>query len=226
MLKRLIIEIRYPSAPHFLDIRGEIIKEAKRYFRKWIASGINHLEVFDEDRKMRGFVSTKRAGMTMLEPNTQVFKDTSRNFLNKVFEKIGVNLNELQRIGVRSIFAIPYDNSFENLLSIFKSKMLKVEDRNMPEGFKIVDVGFPLNFTVNDKKCNISFGPMEKSQFKQFIQGTDNIPDVGAYFDVDYFKENPRPGRRIANVSIGDYLNEGIDTAQEMKDYFKNFLNL
>lgn len=225
MLRQLTIEVRYKSTPNLFDSRSEIINQSKKYFKNWMVSGISYLEVRDKDRKIRGTVSTKNSGVTMSDPQIGVFKDTSTTFLKNTFETINIKAEELKRLGVRSKFAIPYDGSFGELIKVFKERLFKIDDEKMPSDFKIVDVGVLLDLEVNDKKCHVSLGPMEKQQLEDYLPESDSLPEVGVYVDIDYYKDDLQNKYNNFNV-IRDYLNEGIEKNQEFVTNIKSILNL
>lgn len=225
MLKQIILEIRYKSAPTFFDCRGEIINEAKRYFKHWVISGDNSVEVIDDERKFRGFVSERNAGASMSEPHTGVFSDTSRNFLDKTMALTNTTYDDIKRIGVRLKFALPVDKQFADLVTVFENNLFKDGLQKKLGDFKIVDVGVPLNFEIDGKKCNVKIGPMEKKQFSLFFPDLENLPNVGVFIDFDCFIDNFKSLSRNSGI-IKTHLDKSIEASNDFVEKVKNILKI
>jgi len=225
-MKRVIVEIQYKATPKFFDCRGQVIESGKKYFQNWSVVGNNSVKLTDEKRKITGIATHKNTAVEMLNPDISIFQDTSKSFLRNTLEIIDVKPKDFTRIGVRTFFAKPFSESMDKLVIMFKEKMLRVNENNLPSGFKIKDVGFPFVLAFDDKMCNVTVGPMEKYQFTDILQGTTNLPDVGIYLDVDYFKNDLLKNKSANPHTISEYLDKGIRLAEELKKSFFEILAL
>jgi len=171
----------------------------------------NRVDVFNEDRTFRGFVGFRNAGLGILDsPNREYFADQAIKLIRFIIKLDGFgDPVVVERLGVRSKFCDPFKGSFDELRDRFASEYITITDRAKEAigiDSRLVDIGAPLNMADRLGNFNTVSGPMLKAQFPTFFTKDEIFPDVGLFYDIDYWIKPEReiPGREIL-VSIKDF---------------------
>lgn len=209
VLSEHVLEIRYKANPKILDHLGLWAGMISNNMElpEWEISKQNRVDAFDKENKNRAFVSYKNAGFVVLNtPTKNYFPDKAVKFLNYLmtlndFEKTPY----IERIGVRSRFCEEYKDSFDALKEKYSSNYLTLTEKakNLISS-SLLDIGGHLNFEDKCGKFNTMSGPMKKRQItqffnKDFFKSNSNFPDVGLYFDIDYWE---MPKRKMSKEEI------------------------
>ena len=190
-----VLEIRYKPIGAFLDIRGSVADQIAEstHLKEWSISE-HRIDFKDAPEKWKdsAFVSYRNCGYLAPNPATKsYFPDQATKFLRKLREIPEFKLPPITRIGVRSTFIAGCDKKFDELLNLFIDKLGLPKDKlaGLFSG-EIIDAGLPLYLRSNHGRFNITTGPMEEEQIKGLFRGKDELPKIGLYFDIDYFKED------------------------------------
>ena len=193
-----VLEVRYKPNPKVLDHRGRWAEQISAHMdlRHWRILE-NRVDIFSENQVEHAFVGFRNAGYTAADtPTKNYFPDKASKLFRFLFslEDFGDNLF-LERIGVRSRFCTPYDGSFDDLTQLFSNKYLSLT----PEAkeaigthAKLIDIGAPLNFVDKIGNFNTMSGPMVRKQLDGYFRKSEGFPEVGLFFDIDYFLKPER----------------------------------
>ncbi|MGD0575618.1 MAG: hypothetical protein ABSB61_09705 [Anaerolineales bacterium] len=200
-----ILEIRYKPNPRILDFRGTWAKAISEFMElpEWRIVE-NRLDVFSTDQSVHGFVGFGNCGLILLDtPTRNYFPDHATKLLKFLFELEGFgDPLFVQRLGVRSKFCNPYKGSFDDLRDRFSSKYMSLTEearQAIGQDVKLLDIGAPLNFADKLGNFNTLSGPMVRDQFPRFFSRDQEFPDVGLYYDIDYWS---KPEREIPSKEI------------------------
>lgn len=211
-----VLEIRYKPNPKVLDHRGRWAEQISEYMdlRHW---GIieNRIDIFSDNQVEHAFIGFKNSGYIAADtPTKNFFPDKASKLFRFLFslEDFGESLF-LERIGVRSRFCTPYGGSFEDLTNLFVEKFicLTTEAKDaIGNQAKLIDIGAPLNFVDRLGNFNTMSGPMIKKQLNDFFRKAEGFPEVGLYFDIDYFL---RPEKLVQGKEILSYIRSFAEEA-------------
>jgi len=211
-----IIEIRYKPNSRFLDRRGEIAELlAGTFFDQWDISN-NRIDFSSKgNENILAFFSFRNFGLFTNYPNTtDFFKEKAKDFIRSAW--IHFSADKITRIGIRSTYLIG-SKSFENSFDEYRKKFLGLSDEDLKKfDGDLIDIGFPLNFATGEDFFNITTGPMKKSQSKEFLIDSEELPASGIYMDIDYFKKEFSP--HITQKNVLDFADKGIDKAEKIRD--------
>ena len=202
-ITEFILEIRYKPNPKVLDFRGSWAEtlSAGLGLPEW---GIieNRVDIFEKQEKERVFVGYKNAGFTCVDSSTaNYFPDRALKFLKILFSLEGFgNILFLERIGVRLKSITSYTKDFDDLRDLYSSKFLNITEKGKEvlDG-KLVDIGGGVDLIDKLGNYNTTSGPMIKDQMKKYINHKGEFPDVGFYFDIDYWT---KPNKQIKNNDL------------------------
>jgi hypothetical protein len=194
LISEHVLEIRYKPDPRILDYRGELALSISNEMKlpKW-RIGQNRVDVYEEGELTRVFVSFRNAGVVIRNPSLgDFFPNQSNKFLRFVFTRKPFSRDNtfVQRLGVKSRYAISSQMSFEELLERYMNSVLSLTPEALSAfDAKVIDIGMPLNFSTQIGKINSISGPMEKEQLSSFFkfQKSENLPDVALYLEFDYW---------------------------------------
>lgn len=200
---KFIFEIRYKPNAKVLDFRGIWAEKISNHMNlsEWRIVE-NRVDIFDKDAKNRVFVGFRNSGFVANDvPTKHYFTDQAAKFFKFVLELDGFDSPIfVTRIGVRSTFFRAFKGTFDNLLERYSSRYLNITDKVKEiMNATLVDIGGPINFKDNHGNFNTMSGPMKEAQAKQFLECKDKLPEVGLYFDIDYWK---KPEKRVENNEI------------------------
>ena len=201
-----ILEIRFKPNPKVLDYKGswaEILSVELRLPEWQIIE--NRADIFEKQKKERVFIGYRNAGFTCIDtPTANYFPDKSIKFLKILFTLEGFgNPVFIERIGVRYKSITPHDKDFDDLLDRYTSRFLKLTDEAAKAlDAKMIDIGGSLNFVDKLGNFNTDGGPMAKEQMKKFINREGDYPDVGLYFDIDYWTKPKKVLNQTEIISI------------------------
>jgi hypothetical protein len=220
-----VVEIRYKANPRVLDHRGtwaEMVSEHMALPHWKIIE--NRIDIFTKDRELHAFVGFKNSGLTALNtPTKNYFSDKAIKLLRFVFtlQDFGDPIH-VDRIGVRSRFCSPYLGTFEELRDRYSTKFLRITEEGINaigKKIKLIDIGGPLNFADKFGNFNTQSGPMTAKQFNDFFNQSEDFPDVGLYFDIDYFV---RPETKINSkeiiTTVKNFSSEAWDRHERIRD--------
>jgi hypothetical protein len=221
----LVVEVRYKPNARVLDFRGTWAEAISAFMQlpHWQIVE-NRIDIFTEDRSFRAFVGFRNAGLVLLEsPNRNYFADQATKLLRFVFELEGFGDPVfVERLGVRSRFCDPFAGSFDELRDRFASQYVTLTDQAkqaIGADARLVDIGAPLNMADHLGNFNTMSGPMVKDQFPKFFTKDELFPDVGLYYDIDYWVKPERhiPGQQIL-TQIKDFSTASWDRHERLRD--------
>lgn len=210
-----LIEIRYKPSSRFLDKRGEIAEMlSSSTFDQWNISTNRISFSSKETEDIGAFISYRNLGLFTAHPNTKdVFVEKAKDFIRSSWNYFATD--KITRVGIRSTYLIE-TKGFKESFDKYRKKFLALSDEDISQfGGDLVDLGFPLNFSVDEDFFNINTGPMEKSQSKEFVIDDKELPSAGVFVDVDYFRKEFSPHTTQRNIL--DFLDKGIDKAEKIK---------
>ena len=150
----------------------------------------NRVDIFDEATEDHAFVGFRNAGYVAHNtPTKNYFTDKTFKFFKFLFELKGFDKTLfVERIGVRSRFCQAFEGSFEDLRDKYTSNYLTLTDTAKKViRAEVLDVGSTINFADEYGNFNTVCGPMVKEQISEYFRGNENYPDVGLYYDIDYW---------------------------------------
>ena len=190
LISRHVFEMRFKPNSKILDFRGEWTNflSSEMNLPEWRID-INRIDLYDA--KDLAFLSYKNCGFAcQLPPTKHYFEDRAVKFLRSVFRIEGATPSPVTRLGVRSTFLESYSGDFHSLFEKYKQKVIAPTPQ-MTEilGGQLIDLGAPLNCKDGDAYFNTMSGPVGTAQIKQFFPDIESTPDVGIFFEIDYFQE-------------------------------------
>ncbi len=219
--KETILEIRYLANPLILDYRGLLAEGLKGCFNleHWQID-TNRIDIFDESKSFRLFVSHRNCGTVIRNSSTRnFFADQSNKFYKYLSEqKCFRDSIKIERIGIRSRFGFPSENSFSELLHIFTAKYCPLTDKviNSFNG-DLIDYGVPAFFKTSHGIIHSSVGPMENDQYKEYFPFIVEQVKSALYIDLDYWdKPNREMDFRSISNTIKTYSEESWDIAEKI----------
>jgi len=221
----MLVEVRYKPNARILDFRGTWAKAISEFMElpHWQIVE-NRIDIFTEDRAIRAFVGFRNAGLGLLEsPNRSYFGDQATKLLRFVLELEGFGDPLLvERLGVRSKFCDPFKGTFDDLRDRFSSRYITLTDRAkvaIGADARLVDIGAPLNMADRLGNFNSMSGPMAKDQFPRLFMKDEVFPDVGLYYDIDYWVKPERevPGKQILG-QVKDFSAAAWDRHERLRD--------
>jgi hypothetical protein len=202
-LSEHILEIRFKPNPKILDHRGawaELVSK-ELSLSEWLILD-NRFDVHDKPKKETVFVGFRNCGYTCFDaPTANYFPDKAIKFFKLLLdlEEFG-NPLFVERIGVRSKFITSHPKGFDDLKERYASRYLILSEKaKQAIGGKLVDIGGPLNFADKLGNFNTVSGPMAKDQMKDFIKREGEYPDVGLFYDIDYWQ---RPNKDLQGSDV------------------------
>ena len=216
MLSEHIFEVRYRANSKILDYRGkwaELISEHLSLPHWSIVE--NRIDIFDKPNSERAFVGFRNSGYTCSDPSTaNFFPDRAIKFYKHLSKLDGFGSPLfVERIGVRSKFLSAYESNFETLLALFTKNYVSIPEKAQKSiNAKLTDIGAPLNFTDKIGNFNTVCGPMKKDQMKDFMPKRTDYPEVGLFYDIDYWQ---KPNSNTPDNEISRLIQEYARTAWE-----------
>ncbi len=218
-------EIRYKPNTITLDRRGEWAEALTNHTRleHWRVD-LNRIDVFSEDQDIHAYVGYKNAGLTLNDaPNKDFFPNYVHNLLSFVFKLNGFgDPKHIERIGVRKKFCTPFTGSFDDLLKRYSTKYLTIPEQawnSLGAGTRLTDIGGHLNFEDKVGNFNTMCGPMPQKQFSDYFSNPGSFPDVGLYYDIDYWV---RPQKKMSGkdviATIKNLFNAGWERHSRVRD--------
>jgi hypothetical protein len=216
VISKHILEIRYKPNSRFLDKRGEIAEILSgQNFDQWNI-GNNRIDFASKKNSSVGaFLSYKNLGYFSEYPTTlDDFSTESKNFIKNSWTYFPAN--QITRIGVRTTFLIETKN-FKESFDKYRSQFLGLQDDEIKKfGGDLIDLGFPLNFADGEEFFNVTTGPMEKKQSKEFVLDADELPESSIFIDVDYFRKEFSP--HITQKNVLELIEKGLEKAKKIKE--------
>lgn len=203
-----ILEIRYKPNPRILDFRGTWALAISQLLEvpHWRIIE-NRIDIFSEDNVIRAFVGFHNSGIILLDtPTRNYFPDHAIKLLKFLFQLDGFgDPIFLERLGVRSKFCTPFQGTFEDLRDRVTVRYVSLTEQGKAAiGFdsSLIDVGAPLNFADKLGNFNTMCGPMSKDQFPRFFSSSETFPEVGLYYDIDYWSKPNKEmeGKQLLNL--------------------------
>ena len=215
-ISKHFMELRFKPNPTILDKRGKIAELLSgKPFDRWGISQ-NRIDFTNKDCKyILGFFSFRNLGFSCVYPQpVEYFVEEAKKFIKKA--QSFYDINEIRRIGVRSIFLTEVDD-FKKTMHAYRDRFLKLNDEDVKKfGGDLVDVGFPLNFSTGDSRFNIRMGPMEKKQALEQYGDEEEIPETAIFVDVDYFQSEFERG--FGQRQLLQFIDEGVRKGKEIND--------
>jgi hypothetical protein len=200
---KFIFEIRYKPNSKVLDFRGTWAEKISAHMKlsEWRIVE-NRVDVLDQDAKNHGFVGFRNSGFVSNDvPTANYFPDQAVKFFKYVLELDGFDSPLfVTRIGVRSKFYRAFEGNFDDLLKRYSTRYLVLTDQAKEiMRADLVDIGGPVNFSDSHGNFNTMSGPMNDEQAKKFLDGKNDLPKVGLYFEIDYWQ---KPEKQVENANI------------------------
>lgn len=189
-----VVEVRFSPTPKILDRRGDWAEllTAALDLPEWQIIE-NRLDVLNKARSRHAFLSFRNMGYIAQDAqNPNQHRQWARTALRAVFKLPGFPKRlHVERVGVRGRFCVSFDGSFESLRDAVVDHYIKPSTDLLSAFGKEVelqDIGAPLVFSDPLGSFNTQCGPMRRAQLEQFFKNRKNdLPEVGLYFDVDYW---------------------------------------
>lgn len=222
-----VLEIRYKPNPKVLDHRGTWAEAISAHMElpHWRIVE-NRIDIFSEGEKIHAFVGFRNGGLSALDtPTKNYFPDKAIKLLKYLFGLEGfVDPLIVERIGLRSRFCTPFDGPFDELRDRYATRFLVLTEeakKAFGDGSKLVDIGGPLNFVDHIGNFNTMSGPMPKEQFTKFFKRDEGFPEVGLFFDNDYWL---RPKKSINGTTLIKWVRDFADTAWERHERVRDLI--
>jgi hypothetical protein len=188
-----LFEIRYTPNPRVLDFRGTWAQALSDHLAlpEWEIDQ-NRIDIFNQDRSRRGFVSFRNCGFYVRNsPTVDFFPDQGVKLVRFMMsdDTFGDRLF-VKRFGLRTRVATPFAGPFEALVARYSNRVARLN----PEAARVfdaevIDVGAPVNFKTKLGTLNTVSGPMDRKQLQKFFPQADELPEVSLYLDLDYWLE-------------------------------------
>lgn len=198
-----IFEIRYKPNSKVLDHRGIWAEKLSKHLElsEWQILE-NRVDVYNKENKLRVFVGFRNSGsVCFASPTSTYFPDKTKKFFRFVLDLDGFEKSLfVERIGVRSKFCSPFSGSFDELRDRYATRYL-IPTKEVMNAYdaKLIDIGGPLNFADKHGNFNTMSGPMPKDQIQGFFNQEVDFPEIGFYFDIDYWL---KPNKVVENKDI------------------------
>jgi hypothetical protein len=130
-------------------------------------------------------------------PSKDYFPDQASKLMRKLlaFGPFGTRVLA-ERLGIRQKFVTPFNGTFDDLVGRFAGKFFWISEaakNALGSDATLVDVGAPLNFRDQYGSFNTATGPMRREEMSRFFTKDEPFPEIGLYFDIDYFKKPDAP---------------------------------
>jgi hypothetical protein len=207
-LNEHVFELRYKPNAKIIDYRGEFAEmiSSELGLTEWRITK-DRVDVFDKEEKHRLYVGFRSSGYVAQDSITaNYFPDKAVQFLNFVSNiKTFGNHWIVQRMGVRSRFCTAFDGECEDALERLGSRYTTLtEDAKSAIGeAKVIDLNGVVNFEDEHGSFNTQLGPMLASQIAEVLKDRDDYPEVGIYYDIDYWK---RPEKDVAESDVTRFI--------------------
>ena len=194
-INETVFEMRFRPNARILDRRGDWASRLADHMslQHWHIRD-NRIDVFSQARDIHCFVGFRNAGMVVLNaPTRNFFSDKVGRFLKWLFgEKEFEGNVSVGRLGVRGKFCTPYEGTFQSLSQRLAERYspLTTEAQKALGDVELIDIGLNLNFKDRLGSFNTGCGPMDTEQLKEFFPREEDLPEVGLFYDIDYFS-NP-----------------------------------
>jgi hypothetical protein len=190
-LNESIFELRYKPNPKIIDFRGIWAMQIAEHMGlpSWRITD-NRIDIYDENTKDHGFVGFRNTGYSAVDSTSKpYFSDKTIKLMKFIFSLDGFGKRLfIERIGLRYKVCRPFEQGFEKLVELFSTNYFcMTEKAKKIIDAKILDVGAPINFADKIGNFNTMCGPMAKAQIVRFLEKSENHPEIGLYFEVDYW---------------------------------------
>ena len=216
-----ILEIRYKPNPKILDHRGTWADTISSHMdlRHWRVIE-NRVDLFSEQQREHVFVGFRNAGFTASDtPTKNFFPDKATKLFRFLLELDGFGpALHVERFGVRSRFCTRFEGSFEELMQRVATKYLALTGQAkeaVGKNAKLIDIASPLNFVDKVGNFNTTSGPMLKTQLAEHFRKDSGFPEVGLFYDIDYFL---RPNREMSDKEILSTISSFAEAGWERHD--------
>jgi len=217
----LILEIRFSDkTPLIIEdkrqklaelILGEPPKDKPSDAPK-IGMVVNHLKT-----KTRVVVEESRLAIGVEQSDIKKAKKRLEETLKIVYDQVSYKDSPVSRIGVRTLWVCPWNESFTSLLTSFRKAFYK--DNSLLK--QASDVGIALTFDDGQAKANYSCGPMKPIQGDGFLvfKGRQ-LPHDFTFVDVDKYKIEVQRTYDIGDIKkyIANAITYGMDKAKETEN--------
>lgn len=221
------LEVRYKPNPKILDHRGRWAEEISEQLglRHWRIIE-NRIDIFSDNEVEHAFVGFRNAGFMVIDtPTKNFFPNRATKLFRFLFDlpDFGKHLH-IERLGVRSKFCTPFNESFERLVDLFISRYVGLTPQAreaVGASAKLIDAGAPLNFVDKLGNFNTHSGPMARQQLSDFFKKNAGFPEAGLFYDIDYFI---RPNREIAERDVLTNIQSFADEAWERHERIRRLI--
>lgn len=176
-----------------------------------IGMALNHSKT-----KTRVVVEENRVAISVEQPDVEKARKRLAETLKIVYGQVNYKDLPVCRVGVRTLWICPWNESFTSLLSHFR-KIFYADNSLLEEA---LDVGVALTFNDGDAKVNYSCGPMKPTQGESFLVFKDRqLPHDFIFVDVDRYKivDQKTYDFNFIKKYVIDSITYGMSKAEETK---------
>jgi hypothetical protein len=220
-----IFELRYKPLASLVDFRGQLAESISSHMTLPIWEIIeNRIDIYTEDKTAQAFVSFRNCGFILQDTTSaSVFPDKAQRFLRHLLSLPPfASTVPVERLGVRSKFATPFDAPFEQLVARISERYTKLNPSALTAWGDptVVDVGVPLNLRDKDGRFNTVVGPVRKDEFPRYMRARDAFPSVGLFVDIDYWDRPTEPMSLAGMLSkIGRFATSSWQKSENFRSY-------
>lgn len=165
-------------------------------------------------------IEEDRVAISVEQDDIETAKERLTALLLNIYGQFNFASKEIIRLGARVQFMEPWQSSFTNLVSKYKSAFYS--NNSLVE--KSSDVALPLTFIDNNCRVNFISGPMKPDQGKGFLVFKErSLPHAFIYVDIDRVLTEGVSKKDISEIS--QYISDSINYSQEKAQETINLLN-
>lgn len=218
---KLIVEIRYPqNKPDIFSFREKIIAKVAVDKNLKLPNVNEGFEFRVKGKLMKVVIADNRFAIDMVVPNSipNAMQYAQDNII-KVYKQVNseLRIEQIDRIGVRSIWHQEFDKPIEKLIQKFKANFFK-ENELVKES---IDIALAFTLKENDRKINYNAGPMDINQFSQIINnnlkmyGSDKdeqVENPGVFMDYDYYLNT---NHKYNDNFMVEFVKKGVNESEK-----------
>jgi hypothetical protein len=215
-ISKYIIEVRFKPDPTILDKRGKVASVLiSNIFNHWSINN-NRIDLTSEKYPgLLGFFSYRNLGIaTSLPIDLKIIEEIAEDFIKNSWDYFPHD--KITRIGIKTQTLNQVD-SFTKTFNTFRQKFLRLDDDLLKKfDGNLVDLGMPLNFINGEDFFNVTTGPMNDEQSKDFFPDEVELYKNSLFVEVDYFKKEFSP--HIIVKHVNELLKKGLKKGEEISD--------
>lgn len=221
-LFKVIFEARYmKQRPDIFNFREKILQALGEKDEK-LEQFTDGMQIYVKSKKIRLETSSKVTNISIITPYDlpSQMRYAKENIV-KVFKQLNnvLNIQQYDRLGVRSQWFSPMTQDLETLINSYKVKFFNVNSELIRSSD---DIAVVLTLSHNENKVNFSSGPMNNNQQKEFVSKSISNFDIdlqsflfesSILIDFDYFSVK---GSRLGINAISEFISNGMAEAEKV----------